>query len=627
MNTEESNLTSIGELVRKAEDEYVNGTVQNSKYVSHSMDETINTIYAYLNSKHISGEYDSQGREKPFPNVVVAAANIWMRATDIDRRNIKFRATKMKDWIDTFLASVLLQAWMKKARFGTFLNKWGRILSRYGSAVVKVVENSSGLSIEAKAWSVMIVDAVDFASNPKIEILWLTEAQLYKRVETHGYDLEAVKGLCNALRVRETQSRQRKDNKTGYIKLYEVHGMLSETLVTGNYKDQYRYVQQMHILSYVETKKGRKSEFQDFSMYKGREKFDPYYLTHLIEEDDRTLSIGCVENLFQAQWMENHSAKNVKDRLDYAAKLLLQTSDTAFVGVNSLMDLDNGSILVHKPNQGLTRIDNTADNINAEQAFVNQWKSLKNELVGISEAMLGGMPKSGTAWRQTEAVLDENYSLFELMTENKGLALEDIFRERVIPHFKKGLDTSEEVSGILEQYDIDKIDSMYLKNVSVRAVKDIVKKMLLEYDDRQELPTPELQNLLLMKTQEDMRTALKNLGAERFFKPSLIDDKTWNEQLKDIEWNIEIDITGEQRNVMEVMTTYQTMLNVVMNPEFAVNKQAQMIVGRILELTGNVSPIEFASVLSSAQERANAAPADPNAAPAPQLNAGAAVAA
>ncbi len=193
----------IGELVRSMETNYVNGNTSQSKYVQFSMYEDIQKIDAYLNSKHTSGSTDSMDRPKPFFNIVTAAANIWYRATDIDRKNIKIRASKKKDTVNAFLATIHLQDWMRRERFGTFLNEWGRVLSRYGSAVVKFVEKDGTLVPSVIPWQRLIVDPVDFDSNPRIELLELTEAQLYDRVNSHGYDKDMVERLCETRKARE----------------------------------------------------------------------------------------------------------------------------------------------------------------------------------------------------------------------------------------------------------------------------------------------------------------------------------------------------------------------------------------------------------------------------------------
>lgn len=590
---EETNITSIGEIVRKMEHDYLYGSTQLSDYVNYSMHDTLERIYAYLNSVHISGEFDAEGREKPFFNVVIATANIWMRATDIDRKDIKVRATKAKDWINSFLATVLLQDWMKRDKFGKYLNKWGRILSRYGSAVTKTVKNSTGLHITALPWSTIICDPIDFDNNPKIEILQLTEAQLWRRVKTHGYDPDAVRSLITAVTtVRTTAKKKRKDNKSGYIKLYEIHGDLQRSLVTHDEADDENFTQQVHVVSFVCIKDGRDEEYQDFTLFEGFEEKDPYSIAHLIEEDDRTLSIGPVEYRFTDQWMQNDSAKAIRDQLQIASKIAFQTSDGRFLGQNVLTDIENGSIFIHSEGEPVTRLDSGSQDIVSLQNYAVQWKTLGNEIAGISEAMLGANPKSGTAWRQTEAMLQEGYSLFELMTENKGLYLIDLLTDNVIPYLKTKIDTADEVSAILNQNDLDRIDSLYIKGFTVAEVNRIIKEKLT----KGELVGTDEQQLMLAKSEGDIKEVLGRLGNQRFFKPSDISDVTWKEQFKDLEWDLDIDITGEQKNVQEALTTLNTAIQMMMIPGFEQNKKAQFAVGKVFELTGAMSPAEYNAI-------------------------------
>lgn len=584
-------IQSVGELVRKAENDFINGTTEQSKYVSHSLHNTLERIIAYINSVHISGEKDSLGRLKPFPNIVNAIVNIWYRATDIDRSHIKVRATKSTDWINSLFGTVHLRVWMNKARFGVFLNTWGRTLAKFGSAVVKFVEQDGILKIIVVPWSHIICDAVDFASNPVIETLELTEAQLRERVITHGYDEQAVNGLIEAKTTRKTTDKKNKDTKSDYYKLYEVHGNLPLKLLEEDAPDNV-FTQQMHVIAFEGIKKGRMTEWQDFTLVNGREKESPYMKTDLIEEDDRTLAIGAVEHLFQAQWMVNHTTKAIKDYLDISFKQVFQTSDPNFMGMNVLDAIANGQVLTHAPNEPLTALANNTHNTVDASNYLQYWKSLGNEIVGVSEAMLGAQPKSGTAWRQTEALLNENYSLFELMTENKGLALEEMFRTRIIPFIKKGFDTTDEVTTTLLQHEIDRIDPMYIKSVSVEDVNKFLKEMLIEG----EVPTEEGKQLKLAKSQEDIKEVLMQLGSQRFFKPSQFSDKTWKEQFKDMEWELEVDITGEAHNTQEALTTLSTALKVMMTPGFNENPKAVATVRNIFEQTGAMSPLQYDAI-------------------------------
>ena len=119
----------VGELVREAEQNFTFGNVQVSKYVSESFFEDINKIDAYLASKHTSGDKDSMDRDKPFFNICLAIRNIWFRATDIDRKRIRMKAGKSKDFLASFLATVKLQEYLRRTNFGKFLNDWGLVLA------------------------------------------------------------------------------------------------------------------------------------------------------------------------------------------------------------------------------------------------------------------------------------------------------------------------------------------------------------------------------------------------------------------------------------------------------------------------------------------------------------------
>lgn len=577
---------TIHELVRQMERDDKMGEVVIGKYVNFNQRENLEKIDAYLNSRHISGETDEEGREKPFFNIVMAARNIWFRATDIDRKNIIIRATKEAQLLFSFLATIKLQNWMRKQAFGRFLNDWGLSLATYGSSISKFVEKGNKLFCEVMPWNRMIVDPIDFENNVKIEKLWFTPAQLLKKKE---YDQKFVKQLLNAFEKRETSDGQKKDAKDEYVSVYEVHGEMPVSYLTNEDEDEDEYVQQMAVISFIQRKDKSQGDWDDFTLVRGREAKDPYLIAHLIKEDARTQSIGAVEHLFEAQWMENHTVYTIKNQLDLTSKTIFQTSDGKFVGQNALQSIENGDILIHKVNEPLTQISNRAD-IAALQSFGAQWKQQANEIVGISEAMLGAAPKSGTAWRQTEALLMESHNLFEIMTENKGLYLEEILRKYVIPHLKKQMDTSEEISDILEDYQIKQIDAAYLPNEVNRRVNRKIKNAVLSG----KLFTKEQQGQETQLETDNLTKALARLGNQRFIKPSEIDSRTWKEALKDLEWEVEVDVTGEQADTQSALTTLTTVLKTLaVNPMILQDENMKLLFNRILEKTGAVSPVEL----------------------------------
>jgi hypothetical protein len=595
MSSQYKNKT-IPDVVREMEEADVSGKTILSKYVSINLRKVINTIDAYINSQFIDGDADYMGREQPFFNIVKAARNIWYRATDLDRKNIRYFAGKDNQTVLAFIGTLLLQDWMRNSKFGLFLNKWGLTLATYGSAVSKWVEKDGELTPSVISWNNLLFDTVDFHNNLKVEILWYTPQQLK---ENETFDQSVVEYLCNNTEQRKTIEGQDIDNKSGYIKVYEVHGYLPIALLKEepSEDDWKEYTNQIHIVS---LKAGGKEA--DYTLYKGREAKCPYHLAHLIEEEGRTLSIGAVENLFDAQWMVNHSVMQMKNQLDLASKLLFQTSDGNLVGQNVLSNIENGDIIIHAINQPLTQLNNRPD-IAAMQAYQAQWQALGAQINGVSESMMGANPPAGTAWRLYESQLRENHSLFELMTEQKGLYLEEIIREFINPYFKKQLNNGDEISVILDENQIKEIDEMYVSNAAKRRVEEIKKQTILSgqiYDPAQE-------GQQLANETELVQKALQPLKNNRILAP---DKDTWKEEFKDFDFNnLIVDITGEVKDVQGSITTLMTALNIVANnPGVLQNPDAKLIISRILNLSGTISPLELKGSPAPAQIPLNPMP-------------------
>ena len=588
---------SICEIVRKAEDNFTNGETTTSKYVRHSLYLTLEKIHAYLNSTHISGRTDSLGRIKPFFNIVIAAVNIWYRATDSDRKNMRFKTKKSKRQAHTFFANALLSDFMNKINFGQFLNLWGLTLARYGSAVCKFVEKGEDLICEVISWHNLIIDAIDFNNNVVIEKLWLTPAQLRKN---KNYNQDFVKQLIDNVGPRATMDDVQKDNKSEYIEIYEVHGELPLSLLkkakgeNPKEEDDEIFVQQMHIVSFIAKRMPDTDEeyFDEYTLYAGKEAKSPYIITHLIPEDGRTLSKGAVEQLFEAQFIVNHTVKQIKDQLDLASKLLFQTSDGNLAGQNVLKNIQSGDILKHAKNEPLTKIANDATDTGALMAFKNDWVFSSKDITSTPDAARGNTQPSGTAYKQVAALIQQSNDLFEIMTENKGLDLERIGRVFLIPFLKKKMDTSEEISAVLEDYDIKQIDAMYVPN---KAIRQSNKKLIGDILSGS-IVTPDMQQATIQEQEMKIKKEMAASGNQRFLKPSDIDIKTWKEALKDFEWEVEVEITNESTDKQAVFSNINALLQMLANPNFAMFLQTddgRMIFNKLLSEIGAFSPIEM----------------------------------
>ena len=586
-------IQDLHSIVRQAEEEYVSGSVTISEYVEFDMHDTVEKIDAYLNSTHTSGPTDSLGRDKPFFNIVTAASNIWYRATDLDRKNFKFLPDTQDTIGHAFIANILLQQWMRDARFGTFLNEWGRTLARYGSAVCKFVETDGELKAMVVPWNRLIVDSIDFEALPVIETVYRTPAQLRSNPL---YDQDVVDELISALESRETVGGEDKDDVSKFIKLYEVHGELPEHLLTDDEPDEekdIKYRQQMHVIAHVKGKSAGGTEtVEDFTLYRGREAKNPYMLTHLIKEDGRTLSIGAVEHLFEAQWMVNHSQKNIKDTLDLASKLIFQTVDTRYTGRNVLSAIETGDIMVHEANAPLTRIANDKADIQAFQNFQMTWQNIASEITSTPDAIKGQNLPSGTPYSLGAYLGGQANSLFEIMTENKGLHLEDMAREFIIPHLEKKMDNKDEVLAVLDAENITELDAMYIPKEAKRQYNKEAKRQLLEG----EIPSPYQPEVFEGQVQQQ----LTQLGDKRSFRPDELDSKTWKQSLKDLSKRLVVEVTNEQSDKQTVLTTLSTALQTIAsNPAILQDPNAKMLFNAILTETGKISPLQLQTTSAS----------------------------
>lgn len=569
-------------LVSKMENQFIDGVINPSKYVSQQPSEDINKIEAYLNSKHISGSTDALGREKPFYNISISSRNIWFRATDLDRKDVRVKATTAKTVLPAFIATLKLQEWMRKSDFGKFLNDWGITLAGYNEAVVKFVEKEGELYKMVIPWNKLIFDAIDFNNNPVIEVLEFTPAQLKAN---KNYDQDMVDSLLDALTTRKGNTRSQKDDKSNYIRLYEVHGNLPLSYLTGRFEDVDEFVQQMHIISFVRTEEG-------YSLYSGREEKSPYILTALFPEVDGSVAFnGAVKNLFDAQWMVNHTAKQIKDQLDLASKLIFQTSDQNFISQNALTSIEQGDILVHSVNMPLTQIANNSHDITSISNYQTLWRQNAQEIDSTPDIEMGKNFASGTAYRQAMIVERKSNSNFEIMTENKGICLDKMMSEFILPYLKKTeLNNKDEILGILEDADIKKIDAKYIKNKATKKTN----RQLVEKVINGEPVTPEVQNELMQGNMKQAAEELGELGNKRFFSPDELSEATWKEVFKDLEWETYTDVTDEQYDTQAVLTTlseaFQTVAKMGGRP---MTPQESFLFNQILKASSIVSPVQF----------------------------------
>lgn len=548
------------------------------------MYDTIQKVIAYSYSKHISGEKDSLGRVKPFFDIGTASANLWYRATDLDRKDVKIKGDK-KNYFKAFVASLLLREWMRREGFGLFLNSWGRKLAQFGSAIVEFVEKSGNLNFSVLDWNRVIVDPVDVESAPIIKLVDYTPAELRNNKQ---FNQDLVEEAIKCLTTREDLEGQQIDNLPDYVQVYEVHGNLPLAYLTAKEKDETTYRNQMHVIFIHEDEKDKEKN-KELTLYSGKEAQSPHMNTHLIPIDGRSLSIGSYEHSFQAQWQVNHSIKAIRDQLDFTSKMILQTADDSFEAKNVLTEVETGSILHHAEGKPLTQVNNTSHDTTALVNYATQWRGLQREITGTFESVTGETMPSGTPYSSVALLNQEAGALFGIMRENKALYLEEMIRRYVLPYFKKKLNSTEEIAPYLTSDEIEEIDRFQLS----ARLKEELNKYFAD-GSRGEVPT-----------EASVRQALEEenaiFGQKRFIAPSRDENKTWKEYFKDFEFDVQVETSNEEQDKNVVIQTLSTIFQTVAsNPQILQDPNARKIFNKILEESSVLSPLEFKTVATPA---------------------------
>jgi hypothetical protein len=140
----------------------------------------------------------------------------------------------------------------------------------------------------------------DYLNEWGEDLLTLTPAQLRLK-GSEGWDTDAIEDLIDAKQEsRKNLKGETVHNDPAFITVYETHHKFANAYLKAKpaKKDERTYSQQMHVIAWHVNDK---NEREDFTLYKGKEKKDPYSISHWKKTKGRTLGVGVVEDMFQPQ--------------------------------------------------------------------------------------------------------------------------------------------------------------------------------------------------------------------------------------------------------------------------------------------------------------------------------------
>ena len=139
--------------MRQQRDDYRSQSITIAEGYDFSQYETLRTIEIHHNSRFLSGNKDSLGRERSH--------------FSISANSVSTLPWPGNGYAASFVLNLKNRNWTKDTSFARFLNEMGQTRAKYGGVLVKKTEQGSELRLTGMAWRDMITDQVEVRSGQK----------------------------------------------------------------------------------------------------------------------------------------------------------------------------------------------------------------------------------------------------------------------------------------------------------------------------------------------------------------------------------------------------------------------------------------------------------------------------
>lgn len=536
---------------------------------SWSHTDTLKRIDLYYNSQFETGSRDSRGFRKFFYNITKPACDIATKFIDLDTKDFILTSEKDGDEMKVWLMQRDLRHWMKKNNFGKTLNEISFDYPKYGTVVIK--KDKGG--VWKKVNLVNLRMDISARSLEDSSFVYEVHSMTRKEIEEMPWDKEMVDQLF----VRN------KDEL--YALVYECY----EYNIDKGRKWKRSF--KADFLS-AKTREGvyqtsAESQFSDESEYLPgiilhEDEIDelPYRELHWERIAGRWLGFGFSEYLFDNQIRMNEVV-NIKSKGLYFTSLkLFQTADET-IGRNILTDVENGDIL--KVSSPISPVPMEERNLSVFSQEENRWDLNTERKTFSFDISRGEELPSGTPLGVARLSAGMVASYFQLKRENFGLFLKDLVLTDILPSFQKESRKEHLLRFLSSDREIEKVRKLIVDVNLRKALWDFVQKTgtvpAIEFIEQQRT---EIEKKLLQNNR-----SLYMKIPENFYS--------------DVDYSIDVVITGEQMDTGARIQTLQVALQIVGgNPQIVQNGATRAIFFKMLELAG-VSGIDLNLLEEKAQ--------------------------
>lgn len=568
-------MKTIHSELKALKDNYFEGTINVYGDKEFSQYDTLTTIDYYTDDSYVSGDKDRQGKEKPFYNVVNAAVDLAVKATDFDTKDIILRPTKPQYKVQSMLLSKELRDWMRETNFAKTLNEFGETRPKYGGVILKKTERGGELKIDVVKWKNVITDQIDIHEGVIAEKHDMTQVQLSKK---RGVWAGLDENWNDIMELFERDVKKKKDDQNetvNTITVYEVEGEFPETFMDEN-ADEYEYSLQKHFI----IDEGEKDQY---ILHSEEPKETQYKYLAWEEVAGRALGRGVTERGFQAQRWINDAKIKERDAMEIASKVVFVTTDDR-IFENILTDLDNGDVISKKDGKEFSILNTTSNALPQFDNNVASWMSQFEKATSTFASVTGETMPSNTPLGSVQIQNQEARSLFDYKREQAGIFLKEVVEDWIMPFLLKQVRKAHDLHTQFSAEELLMIDDRY-------ATTEVNRKVL----DR--LERGEVTTLEEYAEAIQAEKILLSEGGDRRFLA--IPEKFYD----DIETKVEVVTTNEQLNKAVAIQSLSEILRIVaQDPTVTQDPIKSKVFAEMVEMSGiGISSAELLSSIAAQQ--------------------------
>lgn len=511
--------------------------------------ETINQAILYTNGKYIDGDIDEDDLKLYFYNITRQAVGTTAKAIDLDTKDILLKTEPGGDYIKTWFLQRDVKYWLKKQEFGKILNRISDELPQFGSVVLKYI-NGKAEFVNLKNFIVeQNADCLDF-SNYIIEQHFYIPMEFRRIAKELDWDKDKVNKIIEEYRKGNNQ----------YIRVFERYGEVEDD--DGNW--DYKKVIFADVPSNVQDVKRDIAEvFSGEILFETLAEKGPYEEFHINKIPGRWLGVGVPEAISENQIRVNEILNQQVKSSYWNTLRIWQGRDTG-VARNLMKEAENGDVL--DVDEFIQPVDMQDRNLSHFISEMNMIEANAQSQTFTTDIMRGERTPAGTPLGSAQLSASQAMSFFDKMRENYALQLKSFLFNFVIPGLSDKLNTEHIIK--ITGEDLDKLIEM--------SHNKIRKDRLLSYAIKNgTIPDNNALELLTTLTENEIR---KN-GEHQ-----LTVDKDY---YKDIEYDIDIDITGESQSAtVKAQALFAYIQAISVDPTLITDPEKKKVMRMYLEQVG-----------------------------------------